>query len=253
MSAWLPLLGAPLEAGPLPTFAVAFAISPGIPALLALVMERRLLRGKREFVAFFYGDPLLALAAAAGIALCGPAPAGPVAVVATGWVPLAAMGCWLGFGLWQWWAELHAGLYRREQAWAPTKIWHQVVVYPALGYLVTAPVSAGFAAPTGISGSTAKIFMAGCVITWIAANIYDRHHPKLGHPPYDWRHLRPHPTPWGTASASLRADAALPSRTEAFSKFRTTRRDSPPKPLPETDTPGAGPRNSTSNPSPSGS
>jgi hypothetical protein len=26
---------------------------------------------------------------------------------------------------------------------------------------------------------------------WAAANVYDRRHPKLGHPPFDWRQLRP--------------------------------------------------------------
>ncbi|MFC8285974.1 hypothetical protein [Streptomyces cyaneofuscatus] len=225
MSAWLPLLGAPLDAGPLATFVVAFAVSPGIPALLALVMERRLLRGRREFVAFFYGDPLLALAAAAGVALCGSVPGSAVAVVVSGWVPLLAVGCWLGFGVWQWWAELDAGLYTREQAWAPTKIWHQVVVYPVLGYLVTASVAAGFAASADVAGSTVKVFMGGCVAAWIVANVYDRRHPKLGHPPYDWRRLRPQPAPWGRGSASLRADAVLAGRAEALSKFRTTGRE----------------------------
>jgi hypothetical protein len=47
--------------------------------------------------------------------------------------------------------------------------------------------------------------ISGCILIWIMANVYDRRHPKLGHPPYDWHSLRPQPSPWPVQSASLRA------------------------------------------------
>ena len=40
----------------------------------------------------------------------------------------------LAFGLAQWRNELRRDYYTRAQAAAPTKIWHQLVIYPALGY-----------------------------------------------------------------------------------------------------------------------
>ncbi|MFE9455739.1 hypothetical protein [Streptomyces californicus] len=206
MSAWLPYIGAPLDHGPYATFLAAFAISPGIPAVLALVLERRVMKGRREFVAFFYGDPLLALAAAIGVALSGSSPPSSVTGLVTGPVPWVVMSGWLLFGFWQWKAELREGMYTPAQAWAPTKIWHQTVVYPVLGYLVTAPVVAGMATPTGVGGTSAKVLAIGCVLIWVLANIHDRRHPKLGHPPYDWRHLRPAPQPWSLSSTTLRAD-----------------------------------------------
>jgi hypothetical protein len=206
MSAWLPYVGAPLSHGPFITFLAAFAISPGIPAVLALSLERRIMRGKREFVAFFYGDPLLALAAATGVALSGSSPPPSVASFVTGPVPLIVMSSWLLFGVWQWKTELQQGMYTPAQAWAPTKIWHQVVVYPLLGYMVTAPVVAGMATTSGVAGACAKILIIGCVLIWVLANIHDRRHPKLGHPPYDWKHLRPAPRPWPLSSTTLQAD-----------------------------------------------
>jgi len=40
---------------------------------------------------------------------------------------------------------------------------------------------------------------------WVATNVYDRRHPKLGHPPFDWRRLRPRPRPWAAESQTLLA------------------------------------------------
>ncbi|WP_156724527.1 hypothetical protein [Streptomyces apocyni] len=209
MSAWLPYVGSPLHHGPLTTFFAAFAISPGIPALLALTLERRVMKGRREFVAFYYGDPLLALAAATGVALSGPSPQASVLHLIAGPVPLILMACWLAFGAWQWKAELRAGMYTPAQAWSPTKIWHQMVVYPVLGYMVTATVVAGMATPTGFAGTWAKMLIVGCVLVWILANVHDRRHPKLGHPPYDWRRLKPVPQPWPLKSTTLRANRRI--------------------------------------------
>jgi hypothetical protein len=40
---------------------------------------------------------------------------------------------------------------------------------------------------------------------WVAANVYDRRHPKLGHPPFDWGRVRPRPRPWAAESPTLLA------------------------------------------------
>ncbi|GKQ37052.1 hypothetical protein [Streptomyces sp. A012304] len=192
MNDWLPVLGGALVHGPGVAFAAAFAISPGIPALLALVLERRVLHPRQEFVAFIYGDPLLALAAATGVALCGGRVADPVRGLVTGGWAWATLAGWLSFGLWQWRSEVRAGQYTFAQAVSPTKIWHQLVIYPVLGYLVTAAALSGLAAGTTAVGYPAKALIVLCIGVWCAANLYDRKHPKPGHPAYDWRKLRPY-------------------------------------------------------------
>lgn len=205
MNAWLPYVGAPLTAGPIATFSVAFSVSPGIPAMVAFIGERRVLHPRQEFVAFVYGDPLLALAAATGVALCGPVPPKLVKVFVNGPVGVTVLAGWLGFGIWQWRAEVLAGKYTRAQAFAPTKVWHQLVVYPVLGYLSGSAVIAGLATPGGRWAQAGKALITVCVAAWVVANVYDRRHLKLGHPPYDWRRLRPMPAPWPVTSATLRS------------------------------------------------
>jgi hypothetical protein len=59
----------------------------------------------------------------------------------------------------------------------------------------------------------AKAVIVVCVLAWLLANGYDRRHPKLGHPPYDWRRLRPSRRPWPPQSVSLRAYLGVPGRS----------------------------------------
>ncbi|WP_330300346.1 hypothetical protein [Streptomyces sp. NBC_00503] len=187
---WRPFVAPTLEHGPLWAFLAAFAVSPGVPALLALVLERRLLRPRHEFTAFLYGDPALAVSCAAGVWLVGSP--GAASVPVAGWPAVAMTVLPLVFGLWQGWWELRTGLYTRAQMLSPTKIWHQAVVYPLLTYLVGSALLRG--ATSGVEGPlrwAALAVMAGCCLFWIAANVHDRRHPSTGHPPYDWRRLRP--------------------------------------------------------------
>ena len=60
------------------------------------------------------------------------------------------------FGLAQWRDELRKGYYTPAQAVAPTKIWHQVVVYPVLGYWLWTAVIGGLSAPGGATVWTGK-------------------------------------------------------------------------------------------------
>ena len=50
-----------------------------------------------------------------------------------------------------------------------------------------------------------KVLLLALTGIWVATNVYDRRHPKLGHPPFDWRRLRPRPRPWAAESQTLLA------------------------------------------------
>ncbi|MCX4745714.1 hypothetical protein OG455_09295 [Kitasatospora sp. NBC_01287] len=208
---WCELPAVVLRHGPLVAGGAALAVTPGAVWGLGMLLERRRPRLREEYLAISLGDPLLALAVGLGVRqLHGAAPAGPAAP------PCAlafAAGC-LGFGLLQWRAELRAGYFSRAQALAPTKIWHQLVVYPALGGWLWSAVLGGLRAAVGGTASGAAPGLADragqvlpvlCVLGWAATHGYDRRHPKLGHPPYDWRRLRPHRRPWAATSTTLRA------------------------------------------------
>ena len=108
----------------------------------------------------------------------------------------------LVFGLAQWRAELRRGYYTRAQAAAPTKIWHQLVIYPVIGYWMWTAGLGGLSVP---GGWVTKALLLVLVGIWAATNVYDRGHPKLGHPPFDWRRVRPWPRPWAAESQTLLA------------------------------------------------
>ena len=199
----LPWLAAPLRHGPWIAAAAAFAVTPGGLWLLALLLERHLMGLRTGFAAVLLGDPLLAVAVGLGVGRIGAGrpdgPAGP-------WWALVSAGAWLCFGLVQWWTELRTGFFTRRQAVAPTKVWHQLVVYPLFGYWLWTAGLGGLLAPgTGPGAVAARAGIVACVAGWALINGYDRRRPKLGHPPYDWRRLRPVPQPWPPNSLTLRA------------------------------------------------
>jgi hypothetical protein len=176
------------------------------------------LRPREQFVAFIYGDPLLAVAVGTGTALADGAPPAAVRGLTGGGGAVGVAAGWLAFGLWQWRDEIRSGYFMPAQALAPTKIWHQFVIYPALGYLAVAASLAGLAAPIPTPAGAAvagKALIGACVLAWAAGHVYDRHHPKLGHPPYDWRRLRPAQRPWTGSSTTLRAAATRPHSADA--------------------------------------
>ena len=202
---YLPVLGAALRHGPWVAGLCAFAVTPGALIVIALVLERRWLVPGEQFAAVAYGDPLLAVAAGLGAWLAGPHPphglTGPAAGVAV--VVLTLL-----FGLAQWRDELRRGYYTPAQAVAPTKIWHQVVVYPVLGYWLWTAGIGGLSAPGGTAAWAVwagKALLLALTGIWVATNVYDRRHPKLGHPPFDWRRVRPRPRPWAAESQTLLA------------------------------------------------
>ena len=181
---YLPVLGAALRHGPWVAGLCAFAVTPGALIVIALVLERRWLVPGEQFAAVAYGDPLLAVAAGLGTWLAGPRPPHGLTGPAAG-VTAVVLG--LLFGLAQWRDELRRGYYTPAQAVAPTKIWHQVVVYPVLGYWLWTAGIGGLSAPGGAAVWAGKALLLALTGIWVATNVYDRRHPKLGHPPFDWR------------------------------------------------------------------
>ena len=202
---YLPVLGAALRHGPWVAGLCVFAVTPGALIVIALVLERRWLVPGEQFAAVAYGDPLLAVAAGLGTWLAGPHPPHGLTGPAAG-VTVVVLG--LLFGLAQWRDELRRGYYTPAQAVAPTKIWHQVVVYPVLGYWLWTAGIGGLSAPGGTAAWAVwagKALLLALTGIWVATNVYDRRHPKLGHPPFDWRRLRPRPRPWAAESQTLLA------------------------------------------------
>jgi hypothetical protein len=201
---YLPVLGAALRHGPWIAALCAFAVTPGALIVIARVLERRWLVPREQFAAVTYGDPLLAVTAGLAVGLTGSRTPHGLTGPAAGVVAVAAM---LVFGLAQWRDELRRGYYTRAQAAAPTKIWHQLVVYPVLGYWLWTAGIGGLSVPGGAAVWAGKALLLVLVGIWAATNVYDRRHPKLGHPPFDWRRVRPWPRPWAAESQTLLAAA----------------------------------------------
>ncbi len=196
---YLPVLGPALRHGPWVAGLCAFAVTPGSLIVIARALERRWLVPREQFTAVTYGDPLLAAAVGVGAWLYGPRMPHGLTGPAAG---MAVVLITLVFGLAQWRAELRRGYYTRAQAAAPTKIWHQLIIYPVIGYWMWTAGLGGLSVP---GGWVKKALLLALVGIWAATNVYDRGHPKLGHPPFDWRHGRPPPRPWAADSQTLQA------------------------------------------------
>lgn len=199
-------VAAPLRYGEVVTLVSSLVVVSGVMLLLGLVLERRWLRPKDMPLAFTFGDPALALGIASGVLLIGPhQPCGVIGPTGQ----LADAAAWLIFGLWQWKAEVTARVYTRRQALSPTKIWHQVVIYPTIGTWSFVAIIGGLM--NAGRNPLATVIMIACLAIWTGTLVYDIRHPRLGHPPYDWAHLRPVRPPWGEDSSTLRSAAAKDS------------------------------------------
>lgn len=192
----------PLTHGPWVALGSALLVTPIGLILIAGVFERRLLRPREQYFAFILGDPLLATAVAAFVSINTPKVLASSNVTRPVVLDLVA-AVWLTFGLWQWKHEIHRGAYNTAQALSPSKIWHQLIIYPLLGVwlwsaiLTSAPHWAAHPLPAGAA--------ICCLATWAMLLAYDSSHIKLGHAPYDWHHLRQAPKPWDADSTTLRA------------------------------------------------
>jgi hypothetical protein len=194
------VLASPLRRGDLVALLASFVVACGAMLLLGLVLERRWLRPKDMSLAFTIGDPALAIAIASGVRIMGPHQ--PCGAIGPRWQTLAA-AAWLIFGLWQWRQEVASKIYTGRQALSPTKIWHQLIIYPVLGTWALVAIVGGLLNARGNPSMAAVLVV--CLGIWISTLVHDIRHPRLGHPPYDWAHLRPDPLPWGQDSSTLRS------------------------------------------------
>jgi hypothetical protein len=193
-------LASPLRHGAMFALLASLVVALGAMLLLGLVLERRWLRPREMSLAFTIGDPALAVAIASGVQIMGPHQ--PCGAIGPRWQTAAAVA-WLIFGLWQWHQEVASKIYTRRQALSPTKIWHQLIIYPALGTWSLVAIAGGLL--NARRDPSAVAVMVVCLAIWIGIYVYDIRHPRLGHPPYDWAHVRPDPRPWGQGSSTLRS------------------------------------------------
>ncbi len=175
----LSVLGAPLHWHPALLALTAIAVTPGVHLLASPLLEGRKVTWRDDYAAVLVGDPLLALAAGLGASISQPG--GP-----SGWPASWKAGCaWLvggwTFGLWQSRHELAAGRYSLGQILSPTKLWHQFIVYPLLGYWVTAAVWSGLGAAETSAHRLQAAAVIVCTVTWAVLAWDAIRHPKPGH------------------------------------------------------------------------
>lgn len=184
----LPVLGAPLHWHPVLLALTAIVVSPGVHLLASPLLEGRKVTWRDDYAAVLIGDPLLGLAAGLGVAMSQPGGA-------RGWPASWIAGCaWLvggwTFGSWQSRHELAAGRYTRMQLFSPTKLWHQFVVYPLLGYWVTAAEWSGLGAADSPARRLQAAILIACTATWAILVWHALRHPKTGHGTLDRTRLR---------------------------------------------------------------
>ncbi|MBN1170715.1 MAG: hypothetical protein JXA67_00950 [Micromonosporaceae bacterium] len=173
--------------------ATAAAITPGMHLLLSAAVERRRVTWASDYPAVLVGDPLLAISTGLAARV-----AGPQAVLAAAPLrrPLApvAVGAAALFGAWQLRDEVRRGVYSRQQAVSPSKLWHQFVVYPALTPLVAgALLSATSAAlaPEATRSQRVETALAWAgAAGWAVLALDAVRHPRRGHGTFDWSRLR---------------------------------------------------------------
>ena len=184
----LPFLGAPLHWHPVLLALTALAVTPGVHLLASPLLEGRKVTWRDDYAAVLVGDPLLALAAGLGASLSQPG--GP-----RGWPASWVAGCaWLAagwtFGSWQSRHEFVTGRYTLGQILSPTKLWHQFVVYPLLGYWVTAADLPGLGAADTLADRLQAAAVIACTAAWAALACHAIRHPKPGHGTLDPTRLR---------------------------------------------------------------
>jgi hypothetical protein len=184
----LPVLGAPLHWHPVLFALTALAVTPGVHLLASPLLEGRTVTWRDDYAAVLVGDPLLALAAGLGASLSQPG--GP-----RGWPTSWVAGCaWLvggwTFGSWQSRHEFVTGRYTLGQILSPTKLWHQFVVYPLLGYWVTAADLPGLGAADTLPDRLQAAAVIASTAAWAALACHAVRHPKPGHGTLDPTRLR---------------------------------------------------------------
>lgn len=191
----------PLTHGPWVALGAALLVTPIGLILIAGVFERRLLRPREQYFAFILGDPLLATAVAALVGM-NTSQVWATSNATRPVVLYVVAAVWLTFGLWQWRHEVRHGAYNTAQALSPSKIWHQLIIYPLLGVWLWSAILTS--APHWAAHPLPAVGALCCLVTWAMLLAHDSSHIKLGHAPYDWQHLCQAAKPWDADSTTLR-------------------------------------------------
>jgi hypothetical protein len=158
--------------------------------LLSTLVERRRMTWSTEYPAVLVGDPLLAVAAGVATHVAGVDAVLRSAPLRRPLAPVIVGGAAL-FGAWQLRDELRRGVYTRQQAFSPSKLWHQFVVFPTLSPLVSGAVISAVAAAAAPGAGRGRrvgtaLALAG-IAGWGVLAVEALRHPRHGHGPFDWR------------------------------------------------------------------
>lgn len=176
----LPVLGAPLTWPPAAFLLLLLVVTPGVHLVASPLVEDRKVTWTDDYPAVLVGDPALAVACAAGLWL---ADGRLLWTAAPPWA-LLSLALAVAYGWWQTRAEIAEGRYTRAQAYSPTKLYHQYIVYPLVGYWGFNAVAAG---TSNLSRSPlAATVMAVGVAVWAATVVDAVRHPRVGHGSWDW-------------------------------------------------------------------
>lgn len=162
------LATAPLTWSPLAFAALLVCLTPGMHLALSWFVERRQVRWRDDYAAVLVGDPLLA--AAGGLALASYSSAGPVSWTRSWPAALCAVGGGWAYGYLQSRHEVREGRYLRVQAVSPSKLWHQYVVYPVVGLLLSAAWISALLAER--KEPVLLAVAVGCLIAWLATTVH---------------------------------------------------------------------------------
>ena len=165
-------------------------VMPGMHLLLSTLVERRPVNWTTEYPAVLVGDPMLALSAGIAAQVAGAETVRKSPLLRPPLAPAIA-GAALAFGAWQLRDEMRRGVYTRQQAFSPSKLWHQFVVYPTMSPLVAASVLAATIAATVPEARPRH--RAGAMLAWAGVAgwgflVFDAiRRPHQGHGAFDWR------------------------------------------------------------------
>jgi hypothetical protein len=173
--------------------ATAAVITPGMHLLLSTALERRRPNFSTEYPAVLIGDPLLAVSVGVAAHVVGVDAVLRSAPMRRPLAPAIA-GAAMAFGAWQLRDEVRRGVYTRQQAHSPSKLWHQFVVFSTLaplvsGALVAVTAAAGEPAASGRTRTGALLTWTG-VASWAVLAVEAVRNPRQGHGTFDWGALR---------------------------------------------------------------
>ncbi len=167
---------------------VAVMISWGMMNIIALVLERRtLLNPTNQFKAFYLGD----LICLPGLVLVLHFLSHRVSSSHHWWQrSIWHVACLLiGIAVGLVFHHMEQASYSLPQLNSPTKLWHDIVVFPAFIYLLFSAAPVLFYASGGYVPRLAAIAL---IVVFIALNAYDGSHRVTGaHVDYNWSHLQP--------------------------------------------------------------